>query len=738
MPLDFSRKPPGFNTVTKARQFDELKAVLLRRAEDVCHHLYPNGRKEGPEWCVGSVNGDKGHSFKINLKTGIWKEFDGGPGGNDMIALWALAKVIKQGEAYDEAAAWLGWETGKPKTVLDQVPSSPPMKPAPPTPVEEDDEEFWWLKVKPKRWEYLDGNGVPWVTVRRWDKGDGTKRVRPWDPREQDEKWPEGLRPLFNLQQITTARDLILLVEGEKCADALIALGYTATTMAGGAGMARKVDWSPLKNRDVIRWADNDLPGASSKSTGRVVWEETTLAAMQVAGVRSIRDVTIPAGKPDGWDCADAEGKEIERLIEEARNSDPLFVHSDPLDLEAWDVGVCYDGKAPEMRWLVENVIPLGKGGLLAAQGDAGKSMILLDLAMKVATPQAPGFNTNPPTEFGHKIMEHGSCVLFMAEDDRDEIHRRLEAFDPDGSKRQACKGRLFIVPLPDAGGPPKLITGDDRNVGDTDEFEAICKKLRAIEDLKLVVFDPTTPFVGGDMNKPHIAGTLATMIAQLAAETGATVICTHHMTKGERSKPITTPEEARHAIRGAAAYVDGLRFALALWPMPKEETARRIMNGFGREWERNSVYQGAVVKINSKADREPKVFVRSPNTGLLQPKTKAEISEALAAPMHASDEAMIFFLGLVKWHMNKGRKTVFGTTDRPFSYYLGKGTKPSNFVPMPETDWKKLASELGLSKPPSKLDVGRAAKIIASEGPHPLCPLELTPKGFDHAKSEG
>jgi hypothetical protein len=58
----------GVNTVPKARQFDDLKATLFERAEQVCRHLYPAGRQEGLEWCVGAVNGEKGHSFKINLK----------------------------------------------------------------------------------------------------------------------------------------------------------------------------------------------------------------------------------------------------------------------------------------------------------------------------------------------------------------------------------------------------------------------------------------------------------------------------------------------------------------------------------------------------------------------------------------------------------------------------------------------------------------------------------------------
>ena len=90
--MDFSRKPSGFNTVTTARQFDELKAALLARAEQVCGHLLPDGRKENGEWRVGSIQGERGKSMGVNLKTGLWKDFDAGEGGNDMIALWALAR----------------------------------------------------------------------------------------------------------------------------------------------------------------------------------------------------------------------------------------------------------------------------------------------------------------------------------------------------------------------------------------------------------------------------------------------------------------------------------------------------------------------------------------------------------------------------------------------------------------------------------------------------------------------
>ena len=220
MSIDFSPFRHGFNTVTKARQFDELKVALLKRAEDVCRHLYPAGRREGNEWCVGSVNGEEGHSFQINLKTGVWKEFaEDGPGGNDLIALWAAAKDIKQSEAYDEAAKWLGSDTGKPKTAPARMPTATPAQVEAAVKCElldiaqqhrtnearNDDDRLWWLRARStKRSDYFDDDGELWVTVCRFERP-GEKVIRPWNHKLEDWKWPEGPRPLFNLQQIKTA-----------------------------------------------------------------------------------------------------------------------------------------------------------------------------------------------------------------------------------------------------------------------------------------------------------------------------------------------------------------------------------------------------------------------------------------------------------------------------------------------------------------------------------------------------
>lgn len=69
-------------------------------------------------------------------------------------------------------------------------------------------------------------------------------------------------RPLYNLPAIAAA-DAVVLVEGEKCADALMQLGIAATTAMGGAATALdKTDWKPLAGKTVAVWPDHDEAGA--------------------------------------------------------------------------------------------------------------------------------------------------------------------------------------------------------------------------------------------------------------------------------------------------------------------------------------------------------------------------------------------------------------------------------------------------------------------------------------------
>ena len=68
-------------------------------------------------------------------------------------------------------------------------------------------------------------------------------------------------KPLYNLHKFKIDLDkTVFIVEGEKCADALVKLGLLATT-SGGADSVKTTDWQTLAGREVVIWRDNDNAG---------------------------------------------------------------------------------------------------------------------------------------------------------------------------------------------------------------------------------------------------------------------------------------------------------------------------------------------------------------------------------------------------------------------------------------------------------------------------------------------
>lgn len=81
----------------------------------------------------------------------------------------------------------------------------------------------------------------------------------------------------------------VLIVEGEKCADAAQEMLHdvAVVTWPGGSNGVSTADFSPLKDRDVTIMPDHDAPGAKAA--------ETLIKVLQEVGVRSIRVIDIEA-----------------------------------------------------------------------------------------------------------------------------------------------------------------------------------------------------------------------------------------------------------------------------------------------------------------------------------------------------------------------------------------------------------------------------------------------------------
>jgi putative DNA primase/helicase len=184
------------------------------------------------------------------------------------------------------------------------------------------------LGAPSRHWEYEDASGTLVGIAARWDCTDGSKTFRPfcltahgWRAKAMAEP-----RPLYRLPAVIAAGNAIVVVEGEKCVDALGGVGIVATTSSMGAEAARKSDWSPLAGRHVVILPDNDAAGSKYAS------EVSRLA--QVAGAKSVSLARLadhwPAC-PAGGDIADwieARGDaaepatirdEIEKILATAR-----------------------------------------------------------------------------------------------------------------------------------------------------------------------------------------------------------------------------------------------------------------------------------------------------------------------------------------------------------------------------------------------------------------------------------
>ena len=120
----------------------------------------------------------------------------------------------------------------------------------------------------------------------------------------------ERPRPLYRLDELAASQDTVLLVEGEKCADAAInLLSRTVTTWPGGTNGVAHTDWRPLAGRAVVVWGDADQEGDNAvhghtDDQGRV--HQGIVHHLHTVGAKSVHVIPWDRSKPKGWDVADA------------------------------------------------------------------------------------------------------------------------------------------------------------------------------------------------------------------------------------------------------------------------------------------------------------------------------------------------------------------------------------------------------------------------------------------------
>jgi hypothetical protein len=385
-----------------------------------------------------------------------------------------------------------------------------------------------------KTWIYHDAAGACLGVVMRFKTSDGGKEVLPvvWARHAETgaEEWrwmafPEP-RPLYGLDRLAARPDAtVLLVEGEKCADAAHAElpDLVVVSWPGGGKADGKVDWSPLAGRKVITWADADakrVPLTPAERAEGVEQKSKPLLPEAdqpgVATMARIRESLIaldcrvwnvklppPGAKPDGWDVADAVnegicGDDLAGFVREnVRSTVPSAavqsvehpvparisrgtVPTEESDKKRSDAPLLVDASewladSVPPEYVVEGIVQRGTLCALTAVTNHGKTAVSLTMAVCIATGR----------KFAGKEIKQGK-VLILCGENPDGFRTRLQAtLQHMGLERGDVAGLITVLPLP-------LAIGN--------YVEQIIEEGRAQGgEFALVLIDTSVSYFGGD-----------------------------------------------------------------------------------------------------------------------------------------------------------------------------------------------------------------------------------------------
>ncbi|HLD95754.1 MAG TPA: DUF6371 domain-containing protein, partial [Alphaproteobacteria bacterium] len=160
------------------------------------------------------------------------------------------------------------------------------------------------------------------ITARLVDEN-GAKKVLPFsywvDSKTGKEFWRmkrfEGTPPLYNLKELADKKEApVLIVEGEKTANAAreIFKDHVVVTWIGGCNGYKNTDFSPLKDRDITIWPDNDKAGEKAAFGIKEHLKNEHKTDLKI--------VDLPASFDHKWDLADPlpkgfENKDLHTLL---------------------------------------------------------------------------------------------------------------------------------------------------------------------------------------------------------------------------------------------------------------------------------------------------------------------------------------------------------------------------------------------------------------------------------------
>lgn len=277
----------------------------------------------------------------------------------------------------------------------------------------------------------------------------------------------------------------------------------------------------------------------------------------------------------DHADESDAEDIEVEVVRES-----PLL---------AWAGHRWVTDPAPPLPFIVSGLIACGEQHMFAAEGGAGKSFTMIDLAMRVAAKgNRPDWNLE---WMGQEIERGGTVVLILNEDSMNTVNGRMVTLNQN-NLLQAAGDKFIPLPMSSLGGAFTLSDGDGLS---TKRWSEMCAALRMIPDLAIVIMDTFSTMLHGPEVDSVIVNEMMRQANQLTGETGASMLWLHHVRK-PGDDPIRNVDDMKNAVRGSTAIIGSMRQVMGMW---RASDWDRRCKALGIKPDRDAIWRFAVVKTN-------------------------------------------------------------------------------------------------------------------------------------------
>jgi len=319
-------------------------------------------------------------------------------------------------------------------------------------------------------------------------------------------KRPEGKLPIFCTNK--NPENYVVINEGEKAclgAESIFSDGDVAC-WHGGVGNIKNCDWTPLTNRKVIIFPDNDEQGKKCGQELKELLEPITKECIVIKPPRAFQDKD---------DLYDAKINDFFKSSNEFLDYCLANVVKNRVSFELLQVNqILKDIRPPD--WLVKNIAERDSIIGLFGQAKSGKSFVTVDLASNIALGR---------DWHGHKTKK--SSVIYLAGEGNRNISRRFKSWET-----------LNDQPL---GNAPLLVSNRGARLLDDKDHQLLKDHIHEAEELHgevgCIVVDTLQRAFSGNESSTQDMSEFIERVDDLRNTFNASIILVHHTGHGSMDR---------------------------------------------------------------------------------------------------------------------------------------------------------------------------------------------------------